>query len=272
MEEAKENPKKKRRHTGDISNLLHTAARFNDSERKMVAYHNALRKDDGHDLKENPSMILTKSKVQAAKKKTMTNISNEPAQPTSAIFADGKKFPTLHNDPVEDLPQSHSLETDDHYAIADGERQEFLGDVVVERGSGEAIADGILDFVEETPGLDIDDVSIFGGDSTNLNVGRHGGFIAVIEQRLNRPFHRFICLLHIIELLLRHIVGHYVGPTSGPRSFCSDLGKAIVQLSSPVIASFRKIPCPSFPQLPDDVLAVGRPVLFDNFPFSVTTL
>ena len=66
-------------------------------------------------------------------------------------------------------------------------------------------------------------------------------------------------MLHLIELLLRHIVGYYVGETSGPEGFKSDLGKAIVDLSSPItVVRFEKIACANFPILPDEVLKVRK--------------
>ena len=107
----------------------------------------------------------------------------------------------------------------------------------------------------------------FSGDmsnqrSTNVNVGKNHGAIAHIEQKTNRPFQRFICLLHLIELLLRHIGSYFIGETSGPRSFTSSLGKAIVSLKNPVLANFKRIACPNFPIIPEHVIAVREKALF----------
>ena len=167
--EAEKENKKSKRNMGKINNPLTIGARFGDGPQKMAAYANAVHEDDGVDLGENPSAIVTSSKVQSARKKFLTDLSNEPAESTTAIFTDGKKFPTLHDNVVEDLGHQQSLQLDDHYVITDAERQTYLGETVVEWGTGQTIGEAVLDFVEKKPGLDVDDVSIFGGDSTNAN-------------------------------------------------------------------------------------------------------
>ena len=259
--EAEKENKKPKNHVGSIENLLTVGARFGDGPQKMAAYANAVHEDDGVVLAENPSLVLTTSKVQKARERFLTDLSNEPAEPTTAIFTDGKKFATLHNDPDVDLGHQQSVQTDDHYVFTDAERQTYLGETTVARGTGQAIGEAVIDFVEKKPGLNMDDICILGGDSTNANVGKNGGFIAVVERITGRTFHRFICVLHLIELLLRHVVGFYVGDTSGPCSFSSELGKALTKLKNPVIAAFKRIPCPQFPEIPENVLAVGGPHL-----------
>ena len=195
--------------------------------------------------------------MHSAKKKVLTRLSNEPVPSTMAIFLDGKKFSTKTQEKVGDLFNHSYNENADHYVVTDAVRQSYLGDFVPECGTGEAIADGLLEFIEEKDGIEISDVTILGGDSTNVNTGPKGGVFAHVEKKTNLSFHRFICLLHLIELLLRAIVGHFVGVTSGPTSFASALGKQITTLKDPVISTFKKIPCPHFPSIPSDVLAVS---------------
>ena len=54
----------------------------------------------------------------------------------------------------------------------------------MEQGTGEGIGEVLLDFVNKNLGLNIDDVSIFGRDSTNTNVGKNEGFIAVVKRKM----------------------------------------------------------------------------------------
>ena len=259
-EERKKKPKKN--NMRDNKELIECMARFPAaSERMAAAFANATHKDDGIDLDANPSMIVGKSKVHLGKKNQMTRLSMEPAKPTDTFFFDGKKFPTMHSDHVEDLYHRHQEQVEDHYVMADGRNEEYLGDITVEKGTGEAIADGIIDFIDKKEGLEMEEMKIFGGDSTNVNIGKNIGVIATIEKKTNLSFHRFICILHLIELLLRHYVNYFVGDTSGPRSFSSSLGKAIVNLKDPVIAAFKRIPCPHFPIISEDILAVGGALL-----------
>ena len=57
---AKESPKQKRKNMGDITNLVMAGARFGASEREVCTIVNAVREDDGVDLKENPHLVMIK--------------------------------------------------------------------------------------------------------------------------------------------------------------------------------------------------------------------
>ena len=120
--EAEKETRVPKNHVGSIQNLLTVGARFGDGPQKMAAYANAVHEDDGIVFAENPSAVLTTSKVEKAREKFLTNLANEPAQPTSAIFTDGKKFETLHNDHDEDLGYHQSVQIDDHYVFSDWPR------------------------------------------------------------------------------------------------------------------------------------------------------
>ena len=256
-EHQRANPKPKQRNLSDITPIILAHSRFKGtSESAVAAIANATLEAEGINLSENPQKIITKSKVHSTKEKVLTELSDERVEPTEAIFFDGKKFSTLHTDEVEGLYHRQTVETDDHYVVTDASRESYLGEYTVERGTGEAIGDGLMEFVAQKDGLNMDDITILGGDSTNANTGKHSGAIAHIEHQTGRTFHRFICLFHLIELLLRHFVGYYVGDTSGPRSFASTLGKAIVSLKDPVIVAFKNIECPNFPQIGEDILTV----------------
>ena len=45
-------------------------------------------------------------------------------------------------------------------------------------------------------------------DGTNVNIGRHGGILHIMELNLERPIQWIICMLHFNELPFRHIFRH----------------------------------------------------------------
>ena len=69
------------------------------------------------------------------------------------------------------------LETQDHYVISDAMRQTFVGEFVPTSGTGEAIGAGLIKFVEEKKGINMDEVRILGGDSCAANGGKCGGVL-----------------------------------------------------------------------------------------------
>ena len=55
-----------------------------------------------------------------------------------------------------------------------------------------------------------------------------------------------------------------------PTSFSSALGKQITTLKDPVISTFKKIPCPHFPSIPSDVLAVSCTFIMEGKKVQLT--
>ena len=66
--------------------------------------------------------------------------------------------------------------------ITDAVRQSHVGEVTVNWGTGGNISGRLTDFVEKKPGLNMDDIDILGGDSTNVKVERETGVITYIEK------------------------------------------------------------------------------------------
>ena len=114
---------------------------------------------------------------------------------------------------VGDNHERCTEEVVDHYAVTDANRQSLLGSFTPKSGSGDDVGQGLLDFVEGKDGLDIDDVDVLGGDSCYGNTGKFGGVFSYVEYTTKRAFNWFVCLLHLLELLLGHMVRLYVGPT-----------------------------------------------------------
>ena len=68
--------------------------------------------------------------------------------------------------------------------------------------------------------FDLNDVVAIGCDGTAVNTGCKSGVIRLLEEKLEKPLHWFVCLLHSNELPLRHIDGK----TSGPATFTGPIG------------------------------------------------
>ena len=64
-------------------------------------------------------------------------------------------------------------------------------------------------------------------DGCKVNTGRLNGMVQHIEQMINRPLQWLVCVLHLNELLLKHLFEKLDGPTSGPESYTVPIGKLI---------------------------------------------
>ena len=80
-----------------------------------------------------------------------------------------------------------------------------------------------------------------------MNTGAKGSVIRLMELKLDKPLHWFICQLHANELPLRHLLQTLDGKTSGPRGFTGEIGKKLDGCENPIVCDFESIPS----KLPD---------------------
>ena len=105
---------------------------------------------------------------------------------------------------------------------------------------------------------------VVGCDGTNVNTGVSSGAIRLLEIELKRPLQWFICMLHINELPLRHILLKLDGVTTGPRAFSGRIGKAIQDCEKLPILTFAAIDGPDLPALSKDIdLSTDQRYLYD---------
>lgn len=91
-----------------------------------------------------------------------------------------------------------------------------------------------------------------GCDGTNVNTGKNGDFIRLLEKQLSKPLQWIICLLHINELPLQHLFFHLDGLTSGLKSFYDPLGKAVKNCEAFPLVKFQKIEGDLLPKMTND--------------------
>ena len=94
-----------------------------------------------------------------------------------------------------------------------------------------------------------------GCDGTNVNTGWRNGVITLLEKKLRRPLQHAVCLLHINELPLRHLIIAMDGPTTGVSSFSGPIGKEIQTCHEMEPVSFEAIKNSNFPSVPESVIS-----------------
>jgi hypothetical protein len=100
---------------------------------------------------------------------------------------------------------------------------------------------------------------LVGSDGTSTMTGHTNGALRIIEELLNKPLTRSICLLHCNELPLRHVVIEIDGVTKSPDAFSGPIGS---QLNGCVsdwdVTGFKEIYNPKFLEVlesyPDEVV------------------
>ena len=108
----------------------------------------------------------------------------------------------------------------------------------------------------------LDKFVAIGCDGTNVNTGRNGGTIRLIEKELRRPLQWFICQLHANELPLRHLLIHLDGVTSGPRGFSGKIGKQMSTCENLPVVAFAPIDV-KLPNMTDVRLSTDQQYLYE---------
>ena len=71
----------------------------------------------------------------------------------------------------------------------------------------------------------MDDIYALRYNRTTVNTGTNGGVLRLIELKLNKPIHWFICQLHANELSLCHLIQTLDGKAAGPKGYTDNISK-----------------------------------------------
>ena len=91
------------------------------------------------------------------------------------------------------------------------------------------IAEGVFEWVLAHGAKDT--LILIGGDSTATMTGRKGGSYTHLERMLGHKCHWSICMLHINELPLRHLIEKLDGATSSRDGFTGTIGKLLSRVN-----------------------------------------
>lgn len=90
--------------------------------------------------------------------------------------------------------------------------------------------------------INTEDLQAIGCDETVTNTGKFSVVIRLFEKRLQRPLQWIVCMLHLNELPLRHLLDYMGGKTSGPFTYNGPIGKLLDKCETQAIVEFESIP------------------------------
>ena len=94
-----------------------------------------------------------------------------------------------------------------------------------EDGTGYKIATSVYAAIKDTS-LE-QKLKIVESDGTAVMTGKGKGFIASLETLIGRPLQWVLCLLHLNELLLKHVFQNLDGITPRSDSFSGPIGRQL---------------------------------------------
>ena len=209
--------------------LARACDRHGISDRSAAAIATAVLEDLGVVTESDSCNIIDRSKIRRERKRKRCEL--QPTQESKVvrgIYFDGRKDTTLKN-VREGSKYYRRTVKEEHISLIQEPESIYLNHISPEGSSAKEIATSISNFIA-TSNIDIAKFVAVGCDGTNVNTGRIGGVIRLLEEKYKKPLQWLVCLLHANELPLRHLLQHLDGSTSGPRAFSGPIGKALTKL------------------------------------------
>lgn len=192
--------------------------RFGVSDRATAAIASSVLHDLGMISEKDSSLVIDKSKIRREKQKTLEVVQEMNwLTVTKGIYFDGRKD-------QEKIGAKMYRRVRKEVTREPG--GQYIGHVTPANGTGSEITKCILNYLQNND-FDINELEAIGCDGTATNTGWKNGAIRNIEVKIQRPLQWFICLLHFNELPFRHLFEYLDGETTGPASFCGEIGKQL---------------------------------------------
>lgn len=237
----------------DYALLSKTCDRFGVSDRAGAAIASVV-------LHASTSQIIDKNKLRRERKKTREIItSQQNVSLVPALYFDGRKDQTSTISEKDGKRYRRRI-LEEHISLIKEPDSKFLGYITPASGAAKCIEKEIFNFFINK-NISMDGLVAIGCDGTNVNVGKYGGIIRMLEKRLGRPLQWIICLLHMNELPFRHLFEHIDGTTSGPRTYSGSIGKELENCEKQPIVDFQPIPT-DLPELSAEEISTDQKYLY----------
>jgi len=225
-----------------IDTLAIMSDKTGTSDRAAATLATAILEGAGIVNKDDASQVIDRNKVRRARKRARSDLMEESRsyERIEGIYFDGRKDITKVQETVDSKNYVKSV-TEEHVSLIHEPDSQYLGHISPITGSARNICASIMDFLHEN-NFDLIDVVAIGCDGTAVNTGHKNGVIRLLEEKLEKPLHWFVCLLHANELPLRHLINHVDGKTSGPATFTGPIGSKLRDCDKQAICDFSAIP------------------------------
>ena len=189
------------------------------------------------------ALIIDRNKVRRERNRVRSILVNDVFDETTTwgLYFDGKRDKTLVNEKNDETKRFHrKIKVEDHVTLLREPDSTYICHVTPTSGHGQVVCNAIHEKLIEL-GAPLQNLFAVGCDGTVANTGSDNGTIALLEKKLNRPVHWFVCLLHLNELPLRNIIEKLYGVSKGPETFCGVQNKPLRQCETMKIVQFDKI-------------------------------
>jgi hypothetical protein len=225
----------------NLTNFAIELDRRGISDRDGAALASAVLQDVGSITNKKKDLIVDRSKIRRTRARVRNDLKKNRKRPTQnfGLFFDGKK--DKKKTIVKNNGKAYIKKiVEDHYVLVEEPNSEYFGHITVSNGKAATIATEILSKLEKE-NIDKTLIDAIGCDGTNVNTGRNNGVVRRLETGLDRPVQWLVCLLHMNELPLRHLLEHLDGVTTGPNSFTGPIGQKLSVAEQFKVCKFSRV-------------------------------
>lgn len=157
----------------DLSNVAEACDRRGISDRNASLLVNAVLKDFNLVSKEDPSLIIDRSKMRRERKRRRENLANEEMEQqkeVTGIYFDGRKDKSLAIEKIGSSYHSKQI-TEEHIVLVAEPGATYLGHVTPTSGSASGIKTSIFNFLTNYLGDNLNKIAAVGCDGTVVNNG-----------------------------------------------------------------------------------------------------
>lgn len=228
------------------------AVRYDSSYQQVASIVNRTLQVIGAITSEEKGLVVNRSFVQRGVQKIgkrMTNKWNEDnvTNTLQCFFFDGVKAKNLmmlnkHGRMMQDNSVMY-----ENIVVVQQPSDRYLGFIATKECTARAIFSGMRDFFVENE-INLSILIAIGSDGASTNTGFSNGIITKFESYLNRPLHWIVCLLHLIDLILRAVVALYYGDTIGPGKYFGRINDDLSNCHTLSIVAFTKVCLKNMPE------------------------
>ena len=137
--------------------------------------------------------------------------------PFEAFGVDGKEGPVRL--------KMNKFVKQDKQTVTDQVSGKLVDFFIPQNHSAVAISANLYEILEKYGSVDT--ILSLSVDNEKKNTGRNNGCIRLLEEQLNRALQWICCLLHLIEVVFRHIYETIDGKAVGPQSYRGKIGQIV---------------------------------------------
>ena len=168
--------------------------RYGISNTTVAAVANAILQD--YSLL-NDQNTVDRNKLWRARETRRKELKNISTKQPKSLYFDGRKDKTLQN--------TGMLSIEEHITILEEPHNKFLTHSTPVNSTSNEATLSIINSLE-TAGVTFNSLLAIGCDRTVVNTGNKNWIIAKVEKYVGCPLQHLICLLHLNELPLRHLL------------------------------------------------------------------